>query len=718
MAEDGAVARVLVVAPASDARAVACRALADLGIEPLQAGGREEALGSIGRAPPDLVLLDLEIPGADGLALCAEIRTLEAGRDVPILVATEHTDVTSIDRAFEAGATDFVSKPLDPQLFQHRARFLMRASQAFGDLRRTLTNLRLSQERLANAQRLAQVGNWEWVPGEEEMLWSDEMYRLLGTAMRVGAATYAAFLAAVHADDRAEVEKAMLDVVQERRSWSLDHRLLLPSGMERVVHHQAELVAPDGQPERVVGTLQDITDRRRAEEQIRYLAYYDSLTGLPNRRMLQEHMGRVIEASRRRERLVGLLFVDLDRFKRINDTLGHAMGDRLLKAVAGRLLTSVRATDYVGRPQESRGVAVSRLGGDEFTVVLSHLRSPDEAAQVARRVLEVLRAPFSFQGQSFVISASIGIAMYPGDGDDVDTLLRNADAAMYHAKSAGRDGFRFFRESMNRAAVRSLRLEGALRRAIEREELLLEYQPLVETATGALTGVEALVRWRSEEFGLVTPEEFIPLAEDTGLIESLGEWVLRSAFTQQRAWLDAGLEPGRLAVNVSSRQLVRPELVRRVRALLEECSLEPDAIELEITEGVLMDDEPAVLEALHSLKELGVRLALDDFGTGYSSLSRLFRFPIDILKIDQTFVREIGTDSKPDAIIAAVVAMARRLRLVVTAEGVETEHQRSFLCSEGCDRLQGYLIAPPLEAGPAGELIRGWGSGPAGPRAR
>jgi diguanylate cyclase (GGDEF)-like protein len=717
MAEDGAVARVLVVAPESGARAVVSQALAALGIEPHQADSREEALRAIGQTPPDLVLLDLELPGADGLAVCEAIRGLEVGRDVPILVATEHTDVASIDRAFEVGATDFVSKPLDPQLLQHRTRFLMRASQAFGDLRRTLANLRLSQQRLANAQRLAQVGNWEWVPGEEEMLWSDEMYRLLGTPMRVGAASYAAFLAAVHADDRPEVEKAMLEVTRGGRSWSLDHRLVLPSGMERVVHHQAELVAPAGQGERVVGTLQDITDRRRAEEQIRYLAYYDSLTGLPNRRMLQEHMGRIIEASRRRERMVALLFVDLDRFKRINDTLGHTMGDRLLKAVAGRLLSSVRATDYVGRPQESRGVAVSRLGGDEFTVVLSHLRSAEEAAQVARRVLEVLRAPFSFQGQNLVISASIGIAMYPDDGADVDALLRNADAAMYHAKSTGRDGFRFFRESMNREAVRSLRLEGALRQAIERDQLRLEYQPLVETATNRIAGIEALVRWRSQEFGVVSPDEFIPLAEDTGLIESLGEWVLRTACAQQRAWLDAGLEPGHLAVNVSSRQLVRPGLVPLLERLLAEYSLEPQGVELEITEGVLMDDEPAVLETLHHLKELGVRLALDDFGTGYSSLSRLFRFPIDTLKIDRTFVSEIGTDSKPDAIIAAVVAMARRLRLLVTAEGVETEHQRGFLHAEGCDRLQGYLIAPPLEAGAAEELIRGWGQ-PAGPRAR
>jgi predicted signal transduction protein with EAL and GGDEF domain len=308
-----------------------------------------------------------------------------------------------------------------------------------------------------------------------------------------------------------------------------------------------------------------------------------------------------------------------------------------------------------------------------------------------------MREPFNFEGHSFVVGASIGIAMFPEDGNDADALLRNADAAMYAAKAAGRNSFRFFRESMNEEAVRSVRLEQGLRRAIDEGGLSLHYQPVVDVENGSVVAVEALARWVSAEFGPVPPNEFVPLAEEVGLIDALGEWVLREACRQQRAWLDAGLDPVRMAVNVSSRQLVRQNFADEVEAILREFDLDPTGFELEITESALMDEAPEMLETLRAIKDVGVRLALDDFGTGYSSLSRLFRFPIDTIKIDQSFVREIGSETKPDAIIAAVLAMARRLGLAVTAEGVETEAQEAFLRREGCDLFQGYLFARPLD---------------------
>jgi diguanylate cyclase (GGDEF)-like protein/PAS domain S-box-containing protein len=689
---------VLIVDDEPVVRVLASQALAALGFDVEEAEDGEEALRRVKASPPDLVLLDVELPGMDGFTTCEAIRGVEGGEDFPILVATGHTDSATVDRTFESGATDFVSKPLDWQLLQHRIRFLMRANQAFVDLRRTLENLRDSEDRLANAQRLARVGNWEWTPGENEMLWSQEMYRIFGVEPRPEAASYDALLAAVHPADRAEVEKALRAAAREGTGWRLDHRVVLPDGEEYVIHHQAE-VQPGTHGERCVrGTVQDITERRRAEERIRYLAYYDSLTGLPNRRMLQEHMRRCIEEARRNDRVVALLFVDLDRFKRINDTLGHAMGDKVLKAVAGRLIKSVRVSDYVARVR-GQGV-VSRLGGDEFTVVLNEIRSQEDAAHVARRILEQMRQPFSIQGQTFVLGASIGIAMAPGDGEDADTLMRNADAAMYHAKSAGRGSFRFFRESMNAKAVRSLRLESALRLAVERQEIELHYQPQIESQTGRVIGIEALARWTVDGIGEVGPGEFVPLAEDVGLIEPLGRQVLRKAFRQQRAWIDAGLPHLRMAVNVSSRQLVREGFVQGLKDALEDHRVDPTGIELEITEGVLIDEEPHVLGTLRAIRELGVRLALDDFGTGFSSLSRLFRFPIDTVKIDQSFVREIGSAHKPDAIIAGVLAMARRLDLSVVAEGVETEAQHDFLRAEGCHLLQGFRFSravPPAE---------------------
>ncbi len=696
MSEAAAQQRVLVVDDEPVVRLLACEALRATGFATLEAENGEQGLACVEAQRADLVLLDVELPGMDGYETCRRMRALD--EDLPILFATGHTDGESIDRAFEAGATDFISKPLDWLLLRHRIRFLMRANQAFADLRHTMVSLSESEVRLANAQRLAKVGNWEWTPGEEDMLWSLEMYRIFGMDMRPGTSTYGAFLEAVHPGDRAEIEKAMQESARERKPWSVDHRLLLADGRECFVHHQAVVIAGrDGLPWRLAGTVQDITERRRQEERIRQLAYYDSLTGLPNRRMLHSHMKRLLLSARQRDRVVALLFIDLDRFKRINDTMGHATGDQLLRAVATRLVEGVRATDIVLRTPTSSNV-VSRLGGDEFTVVLNQIRSADEAALVARRVLEAVREPFVFQGQSFVMGASIGIAMYPDDGTDADALLRNADSAMYHAKEAGRNSYRFFRESMNEEAVRSLRLEQSLRRALEEDGLELHYQALVGAEAGTVIAAEALARWASPDFGEVGPAEFVPLAEETGLIEPLGAWVLNEACRQQRAWLDAGVAPVRMAVNVSSRQLVKRDFAKDVSETIEAYRLDPAGVELEITESALMDDEPALLETLHQLKEVGVRLALDDFGTGYSSLSRLFRFPIDTIKIDQSFVREIGSETKPDAIIAAVTAMAHRLGLTVAAEGVETESQAAFLRAEGCDLFQGYLFARPLRA--------------------
>jgi diguanylate cyclase (GGDEF)-like protein/PAS domain S-box-containing protein len=618
--------------------------------------------------------------------------------EIPILIATSSMDSETIQRAFEAGATDVIKKPVDWQLLQHRVRFVMRASNAFSEVQHTLSELRVSEERLAKAQRLAHVGSWEWIPGSVEMLWSEEVYRILGIEFRAGASTYEAFMRVVHPDDRTVVDKAMRDLIHESRSLHLDHRIVLPSGSQRVIHQQAELVSgPAGAAELVSGTIQDITDRARAAEQIRLLAYYDSLTGLPNRKMLSQSLNRALESARRRDTTVALLFLGLDRFKRVNDTLGLMVGDELLKAVAARLMACVRQTDSVGRAKREGDAAVSRLGGDEFTVVLNDLGSSEQAAYVARRILEALRSPLSLNREELVMNASIGIAVYPTDGLDAEALLRKADTALHHAKVAGGGVYQFFSESMNERATRNLRLESGLRAALKRDELELHYQPLLDVRSRAVTGVEALARWTSEECGPVPPNEFIPLAEETGLIDTLGEWALRTACAQGCAWDRAGFRPLQLSVNISSHQVRKPETVEIVERALRESCLDPGRLELEITESALIGDEPGVVETLDGLKRLGIRLALDDFGTGYSSLSYLVRFPIDTLKIDRSFVSRIGTDEQSRAIIAAVVAMAHRLDLSVTAEGVETPEQEAFLRAEGCDFLQGYLFSRPIE---------------------
>jgi diguanylate cyclase (GGDEF)-like protein len=687
-------------------RLMAGQALEAIGFLVSEAEGGQEALAEIERAPYDLVLLDVEMPGLDGFETCVALRQNSASRQIPVLIATGLTESEIIDRAFESGATDFIKKPLDWQILQHRIRFLLRASGAFDQLRSTLTNLRDSERRLASAQRLAQIGNWEWIPGEAEMLWSDQVYRILQISPGAGA-TYEAFLGHLQPEDRVVVEKAMEAAVREAKAWSLEHRIFTAAGEQRIVHQQAEVVRGDsGEAERIAGTIQDITERRHAEKQIRYLAHYDSLTALPNRRMLNEHLRRSVASARAGNRKLAILHLDLDRFKRVNDTLGPSAGDDLIKCVAGSLLHCVRASDYVGRSGTEESFTVSRLGGDEFTVLIEGISAAEDAAHVARRILEVLRRPFSVNGRELVMSASIGIAVYPNDGPDTDTLLRNADAAMYHAKARGGNIYQFFSESMNKKAMHNLELENALRGALERDELVLHYQPQLCVATDRILAVEALVRWSSPEYGMVSPGEFIPLAEETGLIGTLGEWVLRTACFQLRAWQQAELPPLRLAVNVSSHQVMKPGLVELVEQALRDSELAPDCLELEITESAILGDDPCAVETLTELKRRGIRLALDDFGTGYSSLSHLVRFPIDALKIDRSFVKGLGSEGEASAIVAAIVAMAYRLKLIVIAEGVETAEQETLLRTEGCDLLQGFRIARPTDADALTSLLR------------
>jgi len=447
--------------------------------------------------------------------------------------------------------------------------------------------------------------------------------------------------------------------------------------------------------------------RRRAEKQIRQLAYFDQVTGLPNRAHFREQLARALDQARRQEQPLAVLFIDLDNFKRVNDTLGHATGDLLLTEVAKRLLVNLRTTDAIahGRAYREREV-LARLGGDEFTVFLCDLRQPGDAGIVAQRLLHALAEPIAFGGHEVTISASIGIASYPQDGGTADELLKAADMAMYFAKREGRNGYQFYTEAMNADALKRMTMENYLRRALERGELSLHYQPQLDIATREVVGAEALLRWNSQELGPVSPAELIPIAEESGLILSIGDWVLRTACAQCRAWQDEGIALRRIGVNVSVRQFAQDSFPERVAAILAETGLAPEALELEITESVLMKDGEAALTTLRALKALGVKLAIDDFGTGYSSLSYLKQFPIDHLKIDRTFVCAINTDPGDQAIATAVIAMGQSMRLLVTAEGVETEGQLRFLSEQRCSEAQGYLVSRPLPAEEARDFLR------------
>lgn len=445
----------------------------------------------------------------------------------------------------------------------------------------------------------------------------------------------------------------------------------------------------------------------RAERRIVKLAYFDTLTGLPNREQSRTRLESALVAARESQRTLAVLYLDLDNFKRVNDTLGHAVGDELLCVVAKRLRGSLR----YGDPGSEHGSTarpgdLARLGGDEFMVLLPHLHSSGDAGAVADRIIDALREPMQLAQNTLVVTPSVGIALYPQDGADADTLMRNADLAMYFAKRRSPGTHAFFDVSMNASALHRFTIEGRLRGALERNELFLNYQPQFDVRTGAISGLEALLRWTSAELGVVTPAEFIPIAEDTGLIHPIGRWVLRSACRQARAWCTEGLPLQRIAVNVSGRQFALPGFSEEVAEILRETGLEPSILELEITESVVTADEEWAERAINQLKQIGVSIAIDDFGTGYSSFGRLRHFAVDRLKIDRSFVTSITECGDDRAIAGAIIAMSRSLHVNVTAEGVENFPQLAFLQEQECQDAQGFLLSRPLQADAARALLR------------
>jgi diguanylate cyclase (GGDEF)-like protein len=439
----------------------------------------------------------------------------------------------------------------------------------------------------------------------------------------------------------------------------------------------------------------ELVERRKAEDRIQFLACHDHLTGLPNSFLLRERVQIALAHAKNKRNHVAVLCINLDRFKNINDSLGRQTGDRLLQQVAERLKQCVRPTDIVSRP-----------GGDEFIIVLNALPSLNDAANIAVKIANIISCPYRINAAEFHITPSTGISSYPDDGEDIDTLIKHAAAAMSFAKESGRNNYQFFTPELNPHTSQRLFMETSLRRALQSEELVLHYQPQINLDTGRITGMEALVRWQHPELGLISPNEFIPMSEDTGLILSLGEWVLRTACTKVKQWQDDGFGLIHVAVNLSARQFQQQNLTQQVATILKETGLDPCFLELELTESVMMHNPEGAIRTLEQLRKLGVRVSIDDFGTGYSSLSYLKRFPIDKLKIDRSFVHELDAGLGNEAIVTAVITLAHSLNLQVVAEGVESRQQLAFLRAHKCDALQGFLFFPPLPEDEIPSLLR------------
>ncbi len=642
-----------------------------------------------------LLLLDYTLTDMTGEAFIAAMRA--QGSVVPFVVVTGRDDSALAVQMIKQGASDFVVK--DTTLLDRLPVVVSRTLQEASTMQRLQQAelaLRQSEQRLSRAQRIARIGSWEWDLRSNALSFSPELFSILGyEATDAPQVSLEWFYRQISPADTAFVRKALAAAVDSGRSMNVTFRIATRSSEEIVVASQAELeLGLDGYPELLVGTLLDVTERTKAEQEIHHLANYDTLTGLPNRNLLHDRLQQAIVQAARANGNVGVLFLDLDRFKSVNESLGHRAGDQLLKTVADRLRVCVRESD-----------TLARIGGDEFVVILSVVSDEDGISSAASKILAIISEPFVIEGRELYLTASIGVAVYPNDGADVQALLKHADLAMYQAKDMDRNNFQFFSSDLNVKVMERMVLESSLRRALERDEFHLLYQPQVDVRDSRIVGFEALLRWNHPDLGTISPDKFIPLAEETGLIFSIGEWVIRAACRQARGWQVAGLPPVRMAVNLSSRQF-KTKLDQVIAGILLETGFDGRWLELELTESILMRNASENHALLAALSSMGCILSIDDFGTGYSSLAYLKHFPLRRLKIDRSFVRDIMTNPDDMAIAKIIIDMAYTLKMEVTAEGVEEREQMELLKSYGCHEMQGFLFSKPLPAETATELLR------------
>lgn len=660
----------------------------------------DAALAAIALRVPDLILLDIVMSGMTGLELASALKANPATATIPIIMITGRIGRDMRLAGLDAGAEDFLTKPVDRAELWLRVRNLLRLKT----LRDRLLDHSVNLEREVQLRTIGLQGFRSAMDAT-----ADAIFLIDHATMRfveVNATACGMFgysrdellqLGPVDLDGARwdEYSRIYDDIIQSGNASDLDEvDIRRKDGSIMPVEVRRHALQTNGEWI-IVAVLRDITARKEAEQHLHYLAHYDTLTGLPNRTLFHETLTRALARAAERNWRVAVLFIDLDRFKDVNDTLGHAAGDRLLREFADRLIECVRVRDTIGR-----------LGGDEFALILTMHDAQHSAAQAVGQIRDAMRAPFDIAGHSLSIGASIGIALYPGDAQDADALIRYSDTAMYRAKQAGRDTFRFFTSKMNHDVLAKLDLEVALRRAIDEDEFCLHYQPKVDVVTGDVVGFEALLRWERPGMGLLTPEKFVPLLEETGMIQPVGRWVIATACAQIAAWQRSGLGAIPISVNVSARQFAGDELEKDIMQSLGDNATLPAMLELELTESTLMENSDRTIATLQSLKQRGVQISIDDFGTGYSSLAYLRHFKIDKLKIDMAFIRDVTTNADDAAIVRTIIDLAHRLRLQVVAEGVETGEQLAFLREYDCDQVQGWLFGKPVPPYDAGELLK------------
>ncbi|MCB1801725.1 MAG: EAL domain-containing protein [Gammaproteobacteria bacterium] len=679
-------ARILIVDDDAGFRVTAEEALRAEAFATCSAGDGEQAIRLVEQRKPDLILLDAVMDGMDGFDACRRIRNTANGRNVPIIMVTGLDDPAALERAFQVGATGFATKPVSfPALIQ-RIRFVLRASA-------NETALRDHQTMLQTAQRVARLGYWRWSPDSGSFELSANLCELCGIATDQAPTSLDGYLKLLAEDQRANVRTRLLAAVADGQPGTFDYRLEPVGGEPITVHQDLEFIDTPGGRD-VLGTVQDVTAQRASEEQIRKMAYYDALTGLASRSHLMQHLEDTIRIARRRNEEFTIMFLDLDGFKDVNDSLGHDIGDFMLVSIAKRLQGIVRDVDFV-----------ARLGGDEFCILLKDHGDELDAAEVAARCLEVVNEPVELGKQPWRPHVSIGLARFPIDGDSAGDLLKAADSAMYAAKQGGKHRYAFYRPEMTVEAERRLAHEQQLRNALDEEQFELYYQPQIDMRSGRITGVEALARWQHPDGGMVLPGQFIGTLERIGLIGMFGNWVIRQACAQSAAWTAAGITPIRVAVNISPLHFHDPSIVDTVRMAIADSGIEPRLLELEITETSVQSDTKAMV-VLQQLQALGVRIAIDDFGTGYSSLGSLKHLPINTLKVDRLFIKDMLNRNEDAVMLGTIIGLAHALGYTVVAEGVEQQEQVTVLAALHCDLSQGFYFSHPLPITKVTDLLK------------
>lgn len=673
---------VLVVDDDPTMRLLMKEVLQQSGFQVMEADNGQLAVDLFNQIIPDIILMDVSMPVKDGFEACKEIRAFPYGRYLPILMVTGLDDMASVNRAYSAGATDFLVKPINWVILGHRVRYMLRSARTLEQLRESQRSNQALIDGLPDTiVRMAINGTViDYKVGDDASLGMDRK-EVLGQKLEKFLPPHLA----------KEMNGVVLDVFRTGVTTTREFPVKFKNN--KYIYEGRLVKIGDYE---VVCILRDITERRNSEERIHYLAYNDSLTTLPNRSFFNEWASNRLSFFRQASGHLSIFILDLDNFKQINDTLGHHIGDALLKSVSIRLK---KAIDIVCDSQHDCGdeceVLLSRFGSDEFAVVFVHPTSEIPVASIASELHKEFSHSVELLGHEIFITASIGSASFPGDGHDLHALVKNADTAMHYSKRQGQNHFCSYSSTMNARSMDRLTLENSLRKALASNELLLHYQPQINLETGRIVGAEALIRWQHPKRGLVPPDGFIPIAEDTGLINSIGEWVLIEACQQMKKWIDAGYDIKRMAVNLSSIQFRQPDFMKNIRSIISKTGLPASYLELELTETSIMRNAERSISLLHEIRDDGLVLSVDDFGTGYSSLSYLKRFPIDALKIDRSFIKDIEHDSDDAAITCAIIAMAHNLNLKVIAEGVENEAQLKLLKKHKCDEGQGFLFGRP-----------------------